>query len=160
MSNNYFKIFFLILVSVLTSCNKSGVKNPETIGKQAFKILNQFNTINQKDYLAFLLPIENIRKIDKSLKKINSRKRTLQNQMWYYDIKNDYNSLKNKGHKYGIDWSKISYQKFINNNSNDAIRSGGILYFKYKKDIFKIDVKTIYNGKEYKLTHLKGLFKQ
>ena len=155
-------IFLITLFISLTSCDNKSIKEPEQIGHQAFKLLKQFDKSNQQDYLARLLPIEKIRKIDKSLKKINIRKRTLQNQMWLFSIKNDYNRLKEKGHRYGINWQLIKYQKFVldSNINKDAKTYHGVLYFGFNKGIFKIMVEAIYDKEDLKLTRLKGLFKQ
>ncbi len=166
---NLIKALFLTIVVVFSSCSGSNnsVKDPEMIGRQVFKILQNISDGTRQEYIDQYLSIEEIRELGKNPDIITDE--STRNEMtsmlrekWIDGIKNEYNEIKEDGGEAAINWQEIEYLDFVFEiTEEDGIQfCEGELYFKLNNRSFNIAITSLYNGKEYKLITIEDLYEQ
>ena len=167
MKKNHITVFLLAILIAFSSCTNNSVKEPDQIGKQVFEILKKISIDSKHEYVGKFLSIEEIRELGKNEEIVKDEK--TRNEMtsmlkdkWVGRIESDYNRIKEKAGQYGINWQEIEYLDFVYElEEDDGLKiCKGELYFKYNDQSFKIDVRSIHNGNEYKLTEIEDFYEQ
>ena len=164
MKKMNFKVLFFAIIFTLSSCSTNSEKEPEQIGKQGFLMLKNISSSSKENYVANFLLIEEIRELGKNeevIKDEDTRNEltSISKDKYFSKIEADYNSIKIEGLDYGINWNEIQYLDFIYNLKTEIGIMGceGELYFKFNDKSFKIDITSIFNGKEYRLVEIEDL---
>ena len=167
MKKMNFKVFFVAIIFALSACSTNNIKEPEQIGKQVFEILKNISNSSKANYIDNFLSIEEIRELGKDeevVKDEDTRNEmtSMLKEKWIGRIEKDYNRIKEKGGKSGINWNNIEYLDFVYElKDKDGLKiCEGELYFKFNDKSFKIETSSIFNGKEYRLVEIEDLYEQ
>lgn len=161
------KVLLVAIVFAFSACSTNSVREPEQIGKQVFEILKIISNSSKGNYISNFLSIEEIRELGKNeevVKNVDTRNEltSMLKEKWISKIEKDYNRIKEKGGKSGINWNEIQYLDFVYElKDKDGIKGcEGELYFKFSDKSFKIEIESIFNGTEYRLITIEDLYEQ
>ncbi len=161
------KMLIVAVIFALSACSTNSVKEPKQIGKQVFGILKNISSSSKDNYISNFLSIEEIRELGKNeevVKDADTRNEltSMLKEKYISSIEKDYNRIKEKGGKSGINWNEIQYLDFVYEIKDKKGIKGceGELYFKFNDKSFKIEVETIFNGTEYRLVEIEDLYEQ
>jgi hypothetical protein len=167
MKKMNFKVLFVAIIFALSSCSTNSIKEPEQIGKQVFEILKDISSSSKENYIANFLSIEEIRELGKNEEVVKyedtrNEMTSMLKEEWISKIEKDYNRIKEKGGKSGISWNEIQYLDFVYElkYKKGMKFCAGELYFKFNDKSFKIEVKSIFDGKKYRLVEIEDLYEQ
>ena len=162
------KVAFLLVITIISiSCSNTKIKEPEQIGKQVFEILKKMNTDNKQLYINNFITIEEIRELAKKEKVITDESTrnemsSIRKEEWLEEIEWSYNAIKKEAIEYGISWQNIEYLDFVYEiDTSDGMKiCEGELFIKYNNNIYKFETISIFDGNEYKLIEIDGVYKR
>jgi hypothetical protein len=159
---------FVYCIALLfsSSCNNNVKKDPEKIGNEAFEIVHNISTDTQSDFLNYFISLEEYRELGKNESLITDEQErnqltSLTKEEYEKHHYGMYNNIKENGAEYGIEWKEITYLDFVYEieNKNGLKKGLGKLYFKYGSDSYRIKVYFVFDGKEYRISKIKGPIK-
>ena len=137
------KVLLVAIIFALSACSTNNVREPEQIGKQVFEILKNISSNSKDNYISNFLSIEEIRELGKNeevVKDADTRNEmtSMLKEKWISQIEKDYNRIKEKGGKSGVNWNEIQYLDFVYElKDKDGMKvCEGELYFKFIFFIF------------------------
>ncbi|QHI34766.1 hypothetical protein IMCC3317_01100 [Kordia antarctica] len=153
--------------TLFLACGSSStIKEPDAIGKYAFKILKDIQTTSKQEFLTKLLTIETLREaVKKEENGFSERAKNEITRMTKEDynsrIERDYNQLKKQAIKYNIVWNKIKYidYTFKIKEKNGDKSTDGTLYFSHNSQTYVVSVSTVNIGEGYSIIELERLKK-
>lgn len=152
------KIGLIALLFALISCTNNKVKEPEQIGHQVFEMLKSINTVYKEEYYKSFFSVEEARELGKNEdfltdENLRNEMTSLKKEDWISRMDTDYNRIKEKAAKSGINWSEIKYLDFVYEIENERGMKGcqGELYFGFNKESYKVETTSLWNGMEYRL---------
>jgi|SRR5690554_3669825 len=160
------KVLLIAILFAFSACSTNSTREPEQIGKQVFEILKNISSNSKDNYISNFLSIEEIRELGKNEEvvkdaDIRNEMTSMLKEEWISEIEKDYNSIKEKGGKSGINWNEIQYLDFVYELTEDGMKvCEGELYFKFNDKSFKIEITSIFNGTEYRLIGIEDLYEQ
>ena len=167
INRKFNKVFVLsiLLIFILGACtDNTTTKEPDQIGHVVFEMLKKLSTGSKQEFVQDFLSVEEMRKMakDKELVKnegIRNKITSTLKEEWNVNIEKLYNSLKEDGAAYGIEWNDIKYLDYIYKiEQNDGLNTcEGKLYFKYNDKSYNVKTGSIFDGNEYKLVEIDQL---
>lgn len=151
------KKYFVYLIICLSLLACGDEENPQTVGKNVFKILINFNDTSLEEYAKNIVSLEKILKYSKSQNKdIDENKlKTLRTE----DVERDFKNIKEDGIKYRIFWQEI---KFLDYTFEIVEREGtpqyeGKLYFVHDDKTFSIYIRSIKTQNKMEIIEIENL---
>jgi len=159
-----FRIGLIALLFAFISCSSNKVSEPEQIGKQVFEILKNISTDSRENYLKSFLSVEEIRALGKSEdafidESLRNEMTSLLKEEWMSRMDSDYNRIKEKAARAGINWKEIKYLDFVYEIETEKGIKGctGKLYFGFNDKSYNIETTSLWNGTEYRLMRITDL---
>lgn len=159
---------FVCGLLILSSCGSGAtVETPEDIGGQVMEILKDFDKMSLKEFKSNLIGYDEVRELSKNkevIKDKEGRDRLAKfTKIGYLEGMNrTYTSLKERGEKYNINWSKIELVSFSYEvNTRKGLKTcQGKLFFKQGGTTFRVRTYSLYDGSGYALANLMSLRKE
>jgi len=159
---------FVCGLLILSSCGSGvTVETPEDIGAQVMDVLKNFEGMSVKEFKSHMITIDEVHDLSKDKEVVTdaaSRERLAKiTKVSYLEgMTRMYNSLKERGEKYNIKWSKIELVSFSYEVENrKGLKScQGKLFFKHGGATYRIRTYSLHDGSGYALANLRGLRKE
>jgi hypothetical protein len=150
----------LSLVFLFASCGGElkTVDKPEDIGPQVFAILEDLDEMTKPQYRQHFLTIEDIHAMAKNeslgmSKEMSDFFLAQDKEEYDKDLNDDFKKINKKGSKHGIDWTQIEYINFTSEirTKGKVKQCDGEMKFKYRKNPYVIETRSLYDGKGWSL---------
>ncbi|MFK5878663.1 MAG: hypothetical protein QM478_04100 [Flavobacteriaceae bacterium] len=158
MKTHRFSLIIFILFS-LVSCSPINLKNPDDVGKKAFKMLKNINNHTdghnhpRDQFIDGLISYYDLKIFGE---KNNIKSIISLNLLEFADgERKGYNDIKYFGGENGIDWEEITYIDYVYESTTDPKGTPwlkGELFFKFDGKTYKARIGSIYTGERYEIT--------
>jgi hypothetical protein len=155
---------FIILS--ICSCSDPLLKEPEQVGEKVYQIAKRLNTQSKEEYIKFFLTVEEMRELGKNEELITEENirnylTSMSKDNWNQIVFKEYDHIISRGKEYKIDWAEIEYSDYtFKIDKEDGFKSStGKLYFKDQENSYYLETVAIWNGIEYKIVEINGIYK-
>ncbi len=159
-----FKIIITTLILTLNLCSKKTNNEPDKVGYKVFNMLKNIKTKNNDSYFNSFITHKQIIKLGNNKKlvtKESTRKEMISTtkESWLKRANYNFNGIKEKGNRCGIDWQKIKYIDFFYciKNSHGFKECKGHVHFQYQGIKYNVLVVSIFDGKKYQIVTVRSL---
>ena len=160
-------VLSIVLISFTSCVSTKYVKEPDAVGKNAFRILKNLRNMSKQEFVDKLLTIETLREAIKKegnqfSEKVKNEISRMTKEDYNCRIVRDYNEIKEKAIEYGIIWDQIEYVDYIYKTrvKNGVNESDGKLFFSHNAQTYSVSIATMNLGKGYSIIELERLRKK